>query len=64
MPKHYKLTWEIDVWADDHIDAAFQAEKLMKQQAESDSTGPYFKVENVDTGGYEGDIDLEEFYSD
>jgi hypothetical protein len=60
--KQYRLTYVIDIYATSPLDAALQAEGIMKDQAESFHTGPFFSVYNVTDGKAEGDVDLEPYY--
>jgi hypothetical protein len=60
--KRYRLTYVIDIYATSPLDAALQAEGVMKDQAESFHTGPFFSVYNVTDSKAEGDVDLEPYY--
>jgi hypothetical protein len=64
MPNHYKLKWEVDVYAENPQGAALQAEEVMRQQAESFHTGPYFSIYNVTENRAENDVDLEPYYTE
>lgn len=52
--KHYRITWDIDIWADNPRDAAIQAETI---QLDPYSTASVYKFKDLDSG-QTGTVDL------
>jgi len=60
MPE-YRVTWAVDVDAEDIQKAAFEAEQIMMTQILSDITGPCFTIVDKETNkSYTVDLEGEE----